>query len=969
MGQNDRHGFLKIKRESDAGFEYVTELTVSDDALFDGAGGIDLTNIAGTPWVEVAASAFVADLDTAVTSLGATPATLVVDESQTLITSVVIPATLFLRFAKGAVITKSGSGSIEFEGMGLDDPMSQTAVFVGFDAGDVFWSGTDYPRQISIELWDTANDSIQDRYNRADMALVGKYAHIYSYVDRTITTATAIVGEQHHLFMAGEYDNTCATYGASNWPPFLMKNNSSIIGLPGNRIHESSVDGNGWIIYAWHAQSGGGESTGYQESLIVEGLNIIGDPTMVDISGGTNSCIILGNCHDSAVRNCRFYFIKSYAVILGLYGTDGNYAYRSEIYNNVFISCGTQLAVLLNAKGCRIANNRFYQQDSSGTSSYTVIDVEPNTAEDVIEDCIIENNTIDARDVPDGAKFVGGIAIQAALSGSMKNITIRHNKVYGADIYPLPSTSNPLTSGIYVYGAQELYIHDNEIRGAFQRAYQIERNRYVRCYDNQATQCTDVNAELVAMDIVACADSDFYDNVFNRTPAAFTQSTGIREIETEHPVTTSGSTITNIFDVGIFRLWFDLYVGLTVTINATDYLISGFTSHTIMTSSTSVGTLAKKTFVDANVTTGSENIAVTAHGHNTGSTVRLTSTGTVPAGLTANRTYYVIRVDADNLKLADTLALAIAGTPVNVTAAAGGGTHTLTPILTTKFSNNEYWGNKTPDGISVQPGSTVHNEHDTNPQDYVAADNSIALTALASSPLDTILGTVTEVQIDPVTWDNMVGVTQSGADNKLTKPGGGSWNAGAFSVESIPEGGYLEWTCTETTTHRMIGLSFADSNQHYNTINYAVYLTASANMQCYELGTPSGSTPSYVANTTVIRMSRVGTTIEVSVDGAAPFHTFTSVPSGDLHVDCSIDTTGGTVGGVILGGIGNVETLLPADVRTVLGLGTQALVDEVANVADLSLTVSATYDPLEAQAVADKLDELLAAMIAAGHMS
>ena len=85
------------------------------------------------------------------------------------------------------------------------------------------------------------------------------------------------------------------------------------------------------------------------------------------------------------------------------------------------------------------------------------------------------------------------------------------------------------------------------------------------------------------------------------------------------------------------------------------------------------------TFVDGDVTVGSDQIAETAHGYLTGEgPVRLTNSGgALPAGLAVNTNYWIIRVDDDNLKFADNRADAIAGTATDITAAAGGGTHTV----------------------------------------------------------------------------------------------------------------------------------------------------------------------------------------------------------------------------------------------------------------------------------------------------
>jgi hypothetical protein len=66
----------------------------------------------------------------------------------------------------------------------------------------------------------------------------------------------------------------------------------------------------------------------------------------------------------------------------------------------------------------------------------------------------------------------------------------------------------------------------------------------------------------------------------------------------------------------------------------------------------------------------------TAHGFQTGDRVRVSSTTTLPAGLAANTTYYVIRLTADTFKLASSDANATAGTAVDITD-TGSGTHSV----------------------------------------------------------------------------------------------------------------------------------------------------------------------------------------------------------------------------------------------------------------------------------------------------
>lgn len=87
-------------------------------------------------------------------------------------------------------------------------------------------------------------------------------------------------------------------------------------------------------------------------------------------------------------------------------------------------------------------------------------------------------------------------------------------------------------------------------------------------------------------------------------------------------------------------------------------------------------------FTDSDVNTGTDVITVDSNDTlHTGQAVALTSSGTVPTGL-SETTYYVIRASATTIKLATSVDLANEGTQVDITAASGGGTHTLTWTMT-----------------------------------------------------------------------------------------------------------------------------------------------------------------------------------------------------------------------------------------------------------------------------------------------
>ena len=89
-----------------------------------------------------------------------------------------------------------------------------------------------------------------------------------------------------------------------------------------------------------------------------------------------------------------------------------------------------------------------------------------------------------------------------------------------------------------------------------------------------------------------------------------------------------------------------------------------------------VTTLTADTFVDGNVNTGTDRITVTTHPLVTNQAVTLTTSGTLPAGLALSTTYYIREIDANTIEFYSDAALA---NIVDITAAAGGGTHTITP--------------------------------------------------------------------------------------------------------------------------------------------------------------------------------------------------------------------------------------------------------------------------------------------------
>lgn len=85
-------------------------------------------------------------------------------------------------------------------------------------------------------------------------------------------------------------------------------------------------------------------------------------------------------------------------------------------------------------------------------------------------------------------------------------------------------------------------------------------------------------------------------------------------------------------------------------------------------------------FVDGDVTVLSDVLNISSHPFTDLQRVQLTTTGVLPTGLALATDYWVILNDSNNIQLADSLANAIIDSAVDISAASGGGTHTITSV-------------------------------------------------------------------------------------------------------------------------------------------------------------------------------------------------------------------------------------------------------------------------------------------------
>ncbi len=140
-------------------------------------------------------------------------------------------------------------------------------------------------------------------------------------------------------------------------------------------------------------------------------------------------------------------------------------------------------------------------------------------------------------------------------------------------------------------------------------------------------------------------------------------------------------------------------------------------------------------------------------------------------------------------------------------------------------------------------------------------------------------------QTEDVVFRNAVGVTVSG--NDLTKTAAAGWsNAGAVSVQTIESNGFVEFSGNGTL---MAGLSKGDSDQTYQDIDFAIYLTGSA-VWVYEGGNSKGTFGSYVT-TDKFRVEVEGSIVRYRKNGVV-IYTSLLPATFPLLFDCALNTTG-----------------------------------------------------------------------------
>jgi len=135
-----------------------------------------------------------------------------------------------------------------------------------------------------------------------------------------------------------------------------------------------------------------------------------------------------------------------------------------------------------------------------------------------------------------------------------------------------------------------------------------------------------------------------------------------------------------------------------------------------------------KTFTT--ITTNDQIPVASTAGTETGTLVQLTTTGTLPTGLSVGTNYFLIVSSSTIYKLASSRANALAGTAVSISAGTGSGTHTIAPHLETTDARTSSTNHELKSSTHSQYGTTPTSAYGINDGDWERARGFARLTGL-----------------------------------------------------------------------------------------------------------------------------------------------------------------------------------------------------------------------------------------------
>jgi hypothetical protein len=307
------------------------------------------------------------------------------------------------------------------------------------------------------------------RINAADRALGAAAGEIVARGGGRITTQIVVSANHTLRLMRGTYVPT------TRETPVLLGAGASLVGegwdnsilLESNAPRQFTV-----VSGVGNARRNGDPDSG----ISVRDIQIRGANPGFD---SAQQAVALGNCANCTVDKVWINSTRSIGVQFGGAAFYGHYASNSRVTNCLFTHVASQNLALVNGADITFENNRFEDPGQPGGPGSTVIDLEPNAADDRLQRVNIRNNFIDARKNPIQAG--NGIVIQSGSGTTLVGpILVEGNTIYGGNNVP-PNLSNSLSNGIYTIGGtmKDVTIRNNRVTRLGQSGLRLEGTRII----------------------------------------------------------------------------------------------------------------------------------------------------------------------------------------------------------------------------------------------------------------------------------------------------------------------------------------------------------------------------------------------------------------------------------------------------------------------------------------------------------
>lgn len=204
-------------------------------------------------------------------------------------------------------------------------------------------------------------------------------------------------------------------------------------------------------------------ATGTRENIELAGFTVEGRNTKAE--GGVRSTIHLGNAHRVRIYKVYLRDTTCLGISAGGTGLTGKYAEDWIVEDCTFEGVASQNLNVVNGQRIIFRRNKFLRPgktcaDGKPCEGVTPIDIEPNTASDVVKEIDIEDNFIDSSN----STFLHGNGILVQNGVGIRDygpVRVRRNRLRGGPLERL--VSGNMASGIYLVRATNTLVSENEI--------------------------------------------------------------------------------------------------------------------------------------------------------------------------------------------------------------------------------------------------------------------------------------------------------------------------------------------------------------------------------------------------------------------------------------------------------------------------------------------------------------------------